>query len=440
MDSHNGHIIPSEIFAGIPSIPRVLLNLMEACRSPDFNPEKIVSIASLDMGLCCRILSMRPRTLDTETTPPDQFLRMVTELGPGGIRSIAVNAITGQVFSNPTAAHPVSLWKRSIQCARRARALAEQIGYPATVEAHLSGLLHAAGDPDPAGSGDGGFGLPDECLERCSLSPWMVDAIRYQREPVEQILDAHPLVRIVNLALRLDTAECRDGDPGYAGAEALLQIPRTTLHDLLVRVDEELARDYLKCGLVGNEQDSGAVNGAGLDMARQVRIFSLLTGADRDLAYTRDLAQWQAAVRRQMRLLFGLEKALIFRFDGNTNLLQAIDDSHSGADGRLWQISLGSGRTLVSETLLLRKPLDSFAQASHSSAPVADRQMIRMLGSEGLLAIPLLANGSRLGVIAAGVRRDQLDTVQKHGDLMADFSELAASGLQRISNLVPGGA
>ena len=60
-------------------------------------------------------------------------------------------------------------------------------------------------------------------LKKHGSHSFLADAIQYHHEPVENILDAHPLVKIINIANQLSTASFNDEDKYvFDAAEELL--------------------------------------------------------------------------------------------------------------------------------------------------------------------------------------------------------------------------
>lgn len=420
-----------------PSIPRVLLDLITACRRVEFNTSEILSIALQDLGICGRILFSTGNTRPDEPFRADFLQRMISELGPGGIKSIAIHATTCQFFTDPAVTMQASLfalWKQSIACALRAKALAQYMDYPSPEEAYLSGLFHVLGETvsfglrlpnHPANTKEAGAVI----AEPWGLRGMVADAVRYQREPVTQMLDAHILVKILNVACRLEDAKCTDADPGYDAATALLQIERTTLYDLLCRVDEDAQAIFNRLGLSTQGWDTPQMESQQLDLARQVQNFALLSAAGRDFSNAFGEPQILAAIGREVATLFCLGKTLVFRFNADNNLLYALDDGQVKNFAAPFQIRLVADSSLVSEALLQRKPLNSHANSMQSSQSVVDKQLTRFLGREGIACIPLVFQCQRFGAIVAGIDACQLEAFEKRMDLLQDFGELAAATL-----------
>lgn len=98
-------------------------------------------------------------------------------------------------------------------------------------------------------------------------------------------------------------------------------------------------------------------------------------------------------------------------------------------------IELKPNRSLVANALLNQRLLDSYQTTLPDPIPVIDRQICRLLGSEGIIAIPLSANNRHWGVIVAGLAPTDLLQVKAKRGLISLFAGEATRMLanQRVA-------
>src|SRR5690606_35285505 len=83
----------------------------------------------------------------------------------------------------------------------------------------------------------------------------MADSLRYQHEPGEQALDAHHLVKIVNVASRLGAAP-RPGDEAVQQADLLFGLNEALARELCQRVATDVERFAASFGIdIGGDSD-----------------------------------------------------------------------------------------------------------------------------------------------------------------------------------------
>ncbi|MCK4728149.1 MAG: HDOD domain-containing protein, partial [Desulfobacterales bacterium] len=137
-----------ETSTNLPSLPHILVKLIEVCnREPDTIKE-ISQIIDKDVSLSARLLRLVNSVyycLPNRVTGIDHALLL---LGTNAVKNIAVSASVFQAFDQARDSSVFRLklfWWHSLMCATLAKLIAEKISYPAPDEAFLSGLLHDIG-------------------------------------------------------------------------------------------------------------------------------------------------------------------------------------------------------------------------------------------------------------------------------------------------------
>ena len=209
----------------LPTLPHVLLHLLDACQDENVSFERLANVIRKDPALCVKIIS----ACGVDCASIYDLEQALARLGINTIKSIAITSAVQQFFSRSNEERTRFLkqhWHHSMFCACLAEQLAEYINYKHLDEAWFAGLLHDTGQlvmeatyPDRYSAAFAqlsedelfhemeneefdathyhvGSGL----FRKHDSNPFLADAIMYHHEPVEKILDAHPLVKLVNLA------------------------------------------------------------------------------------------------------------------------------------------------------------------------------------------------------------------------------------------------
>lgn len=463
----------------LPCMPHVLLKLLTM---EDTEPiGGCIAAIGNDPALTARVISAWRAFGAEQRDAPASIAGAVTALGTERVRAIIRNAAIQQVFSpfnNHAAVVLKQHWWRAVLCANLAELLAQQTAYPHPKEARLGGLLSAL-DPlaHPLAQWtstlkQGGAQAPDQTQVAGSqnnlhsrvaaglalewrLHPFLIDALRYYQEAIDQLADTHPLVRIVHLANRLanhmtgmealpldagqlffglDTrtldslaAAARQSATDTArafGVEFEAAAP-TTEPPAPPSGDRRLNRNAL-AGILLPGDESPLDAQVKRDLAREVRDLARIDSV-RDLLRQ---AQGFDAVLTQCaeaaHLLFGLASPLYLVADQDDKLRAY---PLPGQDPRALELTLPAqgGHSLAAASLGKNRPLNSFSDQSGS---VLDQQICRLLSSSGVLYLPFAAPGARSALAAFGIERHQLARLEKRRRLLGRFGRACTQALQ----------
>ncbi len=446
-----------ETLRSLPTLPHILLKTVELCSRPEKGLQDLSRLISQDPALSERVLRLANSAfcgLKQKFTTVGEALPL---LGPEAVKSIAVSSAVYQVFQGPPGRHGLNLkgfWWHSLRCAVIARLLAVKTAYPSPEEAFLGGLLHDIGkillwsnfrrEYSAAGglpAVERGLGLTHSAagawlLGRWELASFLADAVRYHHEEAERIAGSFPLVRLVFAANLL----CRDGPASAAQAVGLsprdLEALRSEAEEEARQVASslEIQLETAPAGqadIAAGVQPGGAVLRAGpLDrakdaaLARLARDYSQLAGIGESFLKASRREEVLEALRRGLALLFDLASSRWFRLEGEALVGEAV------SGGGPLSVPYRETSGLLARSLARGEVLDSFSPLGAPS--IYDEQLARLLGAEGILCLPLRAEGQGLGVLAAGIRaRDHAGLAARETflGLLADQASLALSGL-----------
>jgi putative nucleotidyltransferase with HDIG domain len=462
MDLHFLDIRSRLSVARLPAIPQVLLQLIAHCESEDAGMAALAEILANDAALSARVLRVATSSAYHCGAHPANLERALTTIGVDMVRTLLITESVYQTFNETAPASSFELqafWKHAIATAITARFVAHKIGYAQAEEAYLGGLLHDIGRlallaaaPEEYAVNFHTHDNPGLCaleertleithaeagawlLERLNLDSFLADSIRYHHDPLQRLVDAHPLVRATAAAdLIVDRANA--GSDDISKLEELTGIPAQELQAHYKSLDAqvtaiarllgiELTQEGVAACVTGSSSKAAARLSPDARLSEKVRDFILVSKATEGL---RKLQGMDACYR-------GIVGAAIILFD----LADAIIFTLAPSGGMLMPVSLQEGRQRLAG---LRLPLHgegiaasvgrSDGVAFHvppRQPSVAEEQLLRFLDTDALVAVRLgtLADSP---ILLGAVSNGQAHHLQTRLQLLRDFGLQAGSAI-----------
>ena len=471
----------------LPSLPHVLLQLLNICHdeSPSFSD--LAATLRQDPGLYTRVYSAchdnqclnnsnksQPQA-NTERYSEQSAELNLQQLGINTIKSIVVTAAVQQFFSRTSLERTELLkqhWQHSLYCASVARSIAKHCNYKSPDEAYTTGLLHDIGQlvletayPDKYTasfallSEDDNFHTLEqdefdtthqqvgaELLKKHGASNFIYDAVLYHHEQTDHILDAHPLVKIINLANMLTSSHFKKEDQQvFDSAEELLALNKPLLLEILEKSQEQVkaAASSLEIILAVDDMDGETAKQQTasdefkqIQLAEQVRNIALLDSIHQHLARSGNQNQDGKAllhiIFQHIDILFGVSQCIVFLYDAAENRVNAVISGRQPAQLADLSIPLTAGRSLVTDALLNRQAEHSFNEAplerKTNKLSIIDRQLIGLTEQQGMICLPMIMNNVAIGTLILGVDKTQYETLWKQLPLLKRFvNEVAYS-------------
>jgi HD-like signal output (HDOD) protein/signal transduction histidine kinase len=446
----------------LPTLPAILLKLLEACDNNDTPLSEISALINKDPVLSCKVLQLVNSAYYGFRYSFKGIEQAVVYLGANAIKNIAVTMSVYQVFDRKHFKRFCfydfnAFWYHSLMCATLAKRIAQNTGYSNIDEAYLSGLLHDIGKlilistfpkeyktileeannrKDILRSETQLLGV-NHCeigswlMQTWQLSSMMIDAIHYHHEPREKIREAFPLVRIVYAANLLHDINA-DLDRVHEVDGLLIGLNHTDVQKIVEGAAEEVEQIATNLGikirkpsdstqpmtkdattqettslksenqLIGNAPDNREI---ALQDALKARIksVSLLSSFLESLVQAEDVEAIIAACEQTVSILFNIEKVLFFLTDKNNVLLRG----YSSPTNSLHQTSRGLTLTLPHSSSLIVKTYHDMSMAcltdDTSTENLADRQILSVLNCGTVLMVPLVADHRPAGIILLGL-------------------------------------
>ena len=439
-----------KVSGNLPSMPQVLVQLIDSCHDPECQLQALARIVDKDAAIGAKILQLANSAFIGARRTIVNLEQAIVYLGADTIRNLAISISVQQIFRRVETNGLLSIdryWHHSYLSALLARNIATTVGHADPSEAYLAGLLHDIGKlllwmafPGRYAplllrgvrchSGRLAF-LEEEKLRinHCEAGAWLctqwrlpsflADALRYHHHPLDEVAQALPLVRIVSLCDLLAHGGGKDPDCLVA-ADRCFHLTPTQVARLYHGVEEQVERIAADLGIriPRGVQSSHDLEPEGeevhkevsLGLINRVRDISQLTGLLDNLLQAEDMERITATVEQGLKILFNEDACLLLvqHHDGALHCL-------TSADNRLAREVRGMrftadllGDSLAGQALRLRQIRHSFDPdnaAPRSPGNLLDAQLLRLLGTEGMVAIPLLHKGEVLGLLLVGLAK-----------------------------------
>lgn len=449
----------------LPTLPHVLLVLLDASHTEVISFERLSDLIKKDAALSARVVSAASAAYYGGQGKNLTFERTLVLLGLDTIKTIAITASVQQFFSRFDAASSRRLkrfWHNSLTCAIIARALAKLTGYPYGDEAYLAGLMHNIGELifannfhqeyvailDQAQNREEQTQLEREQFggDRYQAGAWLIsgwdidtfmaDAVMYQSEPVDHLVDAHHLVKIIYLASRLSEFDGDVDDQALIAAERLFDLDQSIARDVVEKSAAEVseAARAMEIDITPDtaEPDVTVPGQFSADEVKQValadriRNVALMDGIRQQLARAPNSAEVLKAIKQGLNILFSARVSFFFMFDQDRQML--IGKSAAEQDERIeeFTVPLGKGNSLISRCFEEKQPLCYSMDMDENDPSVLDKQIIKLTGTHGLLCLPLIIDKNELGVLVMGCDGATKERFERQQRLYSMFANEAA--------------
>jgi signal transduction histidine kinase/HD-like signal output (HDOD) protein len=455
-----------EASRNLPSLPQVLLKLIEACRNEETTIRDIAQIISGDSALSARILGIVNSPFYRRAEKIIRVDDALFQLGRDSVRNIAVSASIHQVFSKVNGQSLFSMklyWRHALLCAVLARRLADKISYKAAELSFLSGILHDVGRmvlwvnfPEEYGKvlkaagnqsehlleGELKMGITHSevgswLLNRWGLDAFTVDAVRYHHEPLERIHNSFPLVKIVYAANLLSSDIPESDFSRYKVIRELFGISFTDITEMISSAEEEV-RELAES--LGIQIDPVDIHRQPLDrkdeekkeeLTGEVRDVALLQTAMQSLLEAPDRDAIQKAARQGIEILFSTPAVLLFLLDRDRELLilQDIEGSKLST-GQELTIPMGRNESLPVRALQQKAILGTLERRDQGGLTIMDEMLVHYLASQEILCLPLVNQKEAVGVFVIGTDRASAPSLAAQSRLLVLFADQVSMAMR----------
>lgn len=472
MSSSDQDIRNRLLLAKLPTMPAILLKLLELCQNENAGMAELAKLIENDIGMSTRVLNVANSAAYHREDRKVGLLQALNVLGSDLIKTLVISESVLQTLNAFPHTGSIDLrgfWKHALTTAVMAREIAQKMDYAKVEEAYLAGLLHDVGRlalmasaPNEYGSN---FLAQDDAhlcqveqstlqishaeagawlIERWGLDSFMADSILYHHEPVARIATTHPLIRVVHLAHCLSCQDPESAIPEAAGH--LCTLSDEDLHTILLGATAQVKKSagYLGIDLTGADDLKPAkafsptvtvvpaANSAQQKLADNVRNISLLAEMGQSLARQKDDIQLLGMIRQTAHIIFNLDCTIILLKNGSGQLLVGASVGPQHRRLAEFTIPMLGGRG-IAEAVLQGQLM--FLNREHAGLGLAEEQLLRVFSTEYLICVPLVIGTRSLGVMVGGVPAWLVEDLKRNERFLQSFGAQAATALEAAAQV-----
>ncbi len=455
MTTANNVLSTLKISGNLPSMPQVLLQLIDSCHEGEINLQEIAHIVDKDAAISAKLLQLVNSAFIGARRSFANVEQAVMYLGGDTVRNLAISISVQQVFRRVESNGLLSIdrfWHHSYLNALLARNIAFATAHPNPSDAYLAGLLHDIGKLLLWMAFPGKYAplllkgvrchngrlafLEEEKLHvnHCSAGAWLceqwrlptllADAIRYHHHPLEEVEQALPLTRIACLADLLSHSSTA-GQDCLDAADRLFNLSAAQVQALYEGLDEQIAElaGHLGIHVPRNAKTSHdkepesqeTHKETSLGLINRIREITQLSGLLDNLLRTENNAQVVAAVEQALKILFNEDACLVMVLDSQTGDLRGSTSPDNKLAREMSDLAFSPKRyadSLPGKVLQQKRLLHTFNKQPEGKNPATllDAQLLRLLGTEGMIAIPMIHQNELLGLLLIGLTEKTFQT------------------------------
>nr|WP_314542092.1 HDOD domain-containing protein [uncultured Massilia sp.] len=449
-------------------MPQILIKLLAHLQADDLGMPELAALVAQDAGMTGKILTVANSSAYHRNARQVSLEQSMVALGTDMIKTLVISDSVFQTFNsfpNSGATDLRLFWKHSLTAAVLARELARRLDYAQPEEAYLAGLLHNVGRlallaaaPREYAFNFGARDDEDLCaveqrtlqithteagawlVERWQLDSFLADSVLYHHEPSTRLEAAHPLIRIVRVAHVLaihgdDAALVEDtrmlcglgpDEPRELQQQAARQVERTAIQlgiDLAGAGEIPVPAPHAPLPPVDLVQQRLSEEMRNLVLVSEVgQVFARQQGSGGEHGLLESMT-------RSARILFDFESAVVLL---ENPAGQALVGTPGAVPQRIAEFAIPLARGGAVAQAALERRLGFVRREGAGGRPLAlpEEQLLRLLGSEALVCVPLLAGARCLGVLVGGVKDWQLPACRKRERFLQSFATQAATALE----------
>jgi HD-like signal output (HDOD) protein/signal transduction histidine kinase len=454
------------LIARLPAMPQILIKLIEHLQADDAGMPELAALIAKDAAMTSKILTVANSSAYHRNNRAVGLEQSLVSLGTDMIKTLVISESVFQTFNSFPHSSSTDLrgfWKSSLTTAVIARDIAKQMEYGHAEEAYLAGLLHNVGRLALLATAPKEYAFnfmarddEDLCaveqrtlqithseagawlIERWHLDSFLADSVLYHHEPVSRLESAHPLIRIVRLAhLLCCHREDEEHAPAIEDSIRLCGLDAAVLEQIVKSAARQVEKSaaYLGIDLAGADDIASPPAYAPPPVVDPVQ--ARLSEEVRNMVLVSEMGQTFARQQGEMSLLESMTRSarILFDFDTTVVLMEnptghALVGTAAGEQQQRlaeFQIPLAAGG-VIADSALQRKL--AYISKDTPTLSVAEEQLFRILGTESLVCVPLVANQRCLGVLIGGAANWQMPSYQKRERFLQSFGTQAASALE----------
>lgn len=478
---------PSLEVAGLhrlPAIPQVLTKLLEALQDEGTDVAQLSRLIEMDAVLSAKLLTAANSPAYRRNSQVSSIRDGIMTMGWDMVKTLALSAAMHQVlheFSGRERHDLSHFWRHSLSTALLGKQLATKRHDVSPDEAYLAGLLHDIGrlallvtfpqrygnffempEDDPSlllaetrefGADHGEIGA--WLVKDWEINSFLQDAIAFHHDPMVNLHNATFLVKTTHFANMLSIEQLRFSPQSLVEAQAWFGLEPNDIYKLVSDNDEQVKAMALSLGINisthANLQDNAARTHTThgqlhhgkpkptpeMALANAMARTALLDHVSEIMGGHTDLSDFHSTLQQVAWLLCGARQVLIFEVEAERGLLsgRTMTSQQKWVEAISFHLDQDSG--LIASALAWGCQTHSFEQADHHKIDTAERQLIRVCATDGILCLPMLVENIQFGVMVLAMDAAEAQSQLDDTSMAQSLATIAASHLHKQFKTAP---
>lgn len=425
-------------------MPQVLTKLLELFGQATADVPRLLQLVEMDPALSARILAASNSAAFRRGSRVMSLHEGINLMGWDMIKTLTLSASVHTLlnqFSEPANLDLTQFWRHSLRTALLSKMLAGRIPHASSEEAYLAGLLHDIGTLalqvsypvryaalfyQHADSAESmlterhEFGT-DHCELGASLiGDWQIgtflqDAVAYHHAAPRDLVNATSIVKTTHMANLLSHEEMQISSTALATAQDWFGLQADDVMRLVLDSEQQVTHIAQSLGIdiyhpapTPSPRPNPKAIATGKPSLKEVLAKGHLADQiTRILKESRDVSELSVTLQQIAWILFGASHTLVFELDheGRTLKGRALTPDQRWIDA----MTFASDQEMVTLCSVLAWDCHLVADAQCGDRPLdfAERQILRMCGSDALFCLPLTHEHRHHGVMAFAVNREE---------------------------------
>ncbi len=417
-------------FRPLPVLPQALSLMCDLLSAPSLDERQIVDVVSREPSLILQVLRISSPKPTMGAMISEHIRKSVRDLGRSGMKLVVSGALSNYLahYLRPDfrAAYCV-YWRRSLVTAITARQLAVHIPIEDAEMAYLCGLLlnvgkvplilegsspnnTAASHSEMAGDTAGEpieEGAVGEALLKGAFPLSIArDVVKYRGYPLEELKTALPLVKIVTVADMLATGQLApENAPDEAFIEDFMGLSRLQIENILGSVADEITHVHELLQLPESSTPEVSDIGTAMPPALTRLLAKSMASQAENAVFSNsgtEAEKW-VLLAQALAARYGIHSCLVMQYSNETYLLEPVYQALRTRDGHLSLRLPSDGSHAAAIAWRENRLTTVHARQSQPTATIADRQVMDVLGADGMVCIPYGDVTPAAGVVIAGI-------------------------------------
>nr|WP_320016185.1 HDOD domain-containing protein [uncultured Desulfobacter sp.] len=437
----------------LPQLPQVMLQLIRAFGRETTDVDEVTKIISRDAALTAKLLVIIASPHVNLAKQVTTIKSAVVYLGLDTVRNIAISSSAMQFFKFSKVTDNFNInrfWYHSYKCAILARRIALEENQINPDQYFLAGLLHDIGTlvlmatfpkeykeiEARIKQGQNEFDAQADILNidgpkvsawlfnQWHLNPMMSDAVGFLSQSPARIQEELAHIKILFMANLMAKPESTNVTQDVL---FLTDMPAAVLNDIAVQAENEVHQLAKTLNLVLAAPEKGYNL-----LADDLKDVSMFFGTLDNLLRARDVKTVLETIQRGLEIIFHIPRIFFFLKDKEKDLLTgtcAKEDRHYNILTSI-ALAMNNNASLIVKSVKTGKITASMGQENLAAS---DAQIIRVLETPALYAIPILGHNGCSGAMVIGVDSDLTQTLDKNKNLLELFSRQTGICLENLN-------